>query len=85
MVIRGHARGLDLRLIEPAKPNQNAYVESFNSRVRDECLDGHWFANLLQAQTVIETGAANTTRSSSRKALGGMAPKPYVIGEDQTK
>jgi transposase InsO family protein len=33
-----HRRGIALRLIEPRKPNQNAYVESFNGRLRDECL-----------------------------------------------
>src|SRR3546814_9545243 len=32
-----------LRLIEPGKPNQNAYVESLNGRLRDECLNEHWF------------------------------------------
>ena len=35
--------------------NQNAYVESFNGRLRDECLNEHWFPNLLQARAVIET------------------------------
>lgn len=50
-----HARGVALRLIEPGKPNQNAYVESFNGRLRDECLNEHWFTSLLHARTVIET------------------------------
>lgn len=35
-------RDVKLRLIEPGKPNQNAYVESFNGRFRDECLNEHW-------------------------------------------
>lgn len=48
-------RGVDLRLIKPGKPNLNAYVESFNGRLRDECLNEHWFTSLLQARTVIET------------------------------
>jgi putative transposase len=43
-----------LRLIEPGKPNQNAYVESFNGRLRDECLNEHWFMNLTHARSVIE-------------------------------
>lgn len=55
MVAWGHTRGVELRLIEPGKPNQNAYVESFNGRLRDECLNEHWFAGLLQARTIIET------------------------------
>lgn len=36
-----HRRSVTLRLIEPGKPNQNAYVESFNGRPRDECLNEH--------------------------------------------
>src|SRR6185437_9879721 len=47
--------GVMLRLIEPGKPNQNAYVESFNGRLRDECLNEHWFVTLAQARSVIET------------------------------
>ena len=47
-------RGITLRLIEPGKPNQNAYIESFNARLRDECLNENWCVHLLQARTVIE-------------------------------
>jgi putative transposase len=49
-----HRRGITLRLIEPDKPNQNAYVESFNGRLRDECLNEHWFVSLAHARMVIE-------------------------------
>lgn len=44
-------RGVQLRLIQPGKPNQNAYIESFNGRLRDECLNEHWFPTLLHART----------------------------------
>lgn len=54
MVAWAHERGLQLRLIEPGKPNQNAYFESFNGRLRDECLNEHWFPSLLHARTEIE-------------------------------
>lgn len=53
MVTWAHQRGIDLRLIEPGKPNQNAYVESFNGRFRDECLNEHWFTSLPHARVVI--------------------------------
>ena len=39
---------MELRFIQPGKPVQNAYIESFNSRLRDECLSQHWFASLSQ-------------------------------------
>ncbi|WP_274509793.1 IS3 family transposase [Xanthomonas campestris] len=54
MVAWAHARNVQLRLIQPGKPNQNAYVESFNGRLRDECLNEHWFPTLLHARTEIE-------------------------------
>ena len=54
MLTWAHERGLTLRLIEPGKPNQNAYLESFNGRFRDECLNEHWFTSLAHARAVIE-------------------------------
>ena len=50
MLTWAHERGVALRLIEPGKPNQNAYIESFNGRFRDECLNEHWFTSLAHAQ-----------------------------------
>ena len=55
MMMCAHRQGIELRLIEPAKLNQNAYVESFNGRLRDECLKEHWFISLDHAKRVIET------------------------------
>jgi putative transposase len=43
MLTWAHRHGISLRLIEPGKPNRNAYVESLNGRLRDECLNEHWF------------------------------------------
>jgi transposase InsO family protein len=54
MLTWAHQRDVKLHLIEPGKPNQNAYIESFNGRLRDECLNEHWFGNLAYAQTLIE-------------------------------
>ncbi len=54
MLTWAHQRGVKLRLIEPGKPNQNASIESFNGRLRDECLNEHWLGNLAYAQTLIE-------------------------------
>ncbi len=46
-------RGVQLKLIQAGKPTQNAYVESFNARLRDECLNEHVFRNLAHARAVI--------------------------------
>jgi hypothetical protein len=50
----GTSHSITLRPIEPGKPNQNAYVESFNGRLRDECLNEHWFTSLEHARVEIE-------------------------------
>jgi len=63
--------GVALRLIEPGKPNQNAYIESFNGRLRDECLNEHWFMSLVHALAVIETGGESTTRKDPRESSTG--------------
>ena len=78
MTIWAHDRGVDLRLIQPGKPNQNAYVESFNGRLRDECLNEHLFTSLLQARTVIETWRREYNEERPKKALGGMTPSAYA-------
>ncbi len=63
-----HRKGVVLRLIEPGKPNQNAYVESFNGRFRDECLNEHWFVSLAHARTVIEAWRREYNRKLPRQA-----------------
>jgi putative transposase len=48
-------RGVRLEFIQPGKPVQNAYIESFNGRLRDECLNANWFTSLSDARRKIET------------------------------
>lgn len=78
MVTWAHERGLQLRLIEPGKPNQNAYIESFNGRLRDECLNEHWFPSLLHARTEIETWRREYNEERPKKVLGGLTPADYA-------
>ena len=78
MLTWAHEKGVALRLIEPGKPNQNAYVESFNGRFRDECLNEHWFTSLAHAQVVIETWRREYNEDRPKKALGGLTPAAYA-------
>lgn len=73
-----HARRIALRLIEPGKPNQNAYIESFNGRLRDECLNEHWFLNLAHAQAILEVWRREYNEERPKKALGGLTPTAYA-------
>lgn len=74
MVAWTYAHGVQLRLIQPGKPNQNAYVASFNGRLRDECLNEHWFTHLLHARAVIEAWRREYNWERPKKVLGGLTP-----------
>jgi len=78
MLTWAHERGVKLRLIEPGKPNQNAYVESFNGRLRDECLNEHWFISLAHARVVIEVWRREYNEERPKKALGGLTPAAHA-------
>ena len=78
MLTWAHRNGIALRLIEPGKPNQNAYVESFNGRLRDECLNEHWFTSLAHARAVIETWRREYNEERPKKSLGGLTPAQYA-------
>ncbi len=69
---------MTLRLIEPGKPNQNAYIESFNSRFRDECLNEHWFLNLRHARRLIEAWQREYNEERPKKGLGGLTPVQHA-------
>src|SRR5882757_4246265 len=69
-----HRNGVALRLIEPGKPNQNAYIESFNGRLRDECLNDHWFTSLAHARVVIETWRREYNEERPKAVLDGLTP-----------
>jgi putative transposase len=77
MLIWAHERRVTLRLIAPGKPTQNAYVESFNGRFRDECLNEHWFTSLAHAEAVIEAWRREYNEERPKKRLGGLTPAAY--------
>src|ERR1700730_3571947 len=78
MLTWAHRHGITLRLIEPGKPNQNAYVESLNGRFRDECLNEHWFTSLAHARAVIEAWRSEYNQERPKKSLGGLSPAAYA-------
>jgi len=78
MLTWAHQHQIALRLIEPGKPNQNAYVESFNGRLRDECLNEHWFISLTHAKDIIEDWRRDYNEERPKKGLGGLTPIQYA-------
>ena len=83
-----YQRGVKLHFIEPGKPIQNAFVESFNARFRDECLNEHWFTSLAHAEVVIEAWRREYNEERPKKGLGGLTPAAYARqltrGEEST-
>ena len=73
-----HERNVNLRQIDPGKPNQNAYIESFNGRLRDECLNEHWFTSLDHARGVIETWRREYNDERPKRTLGGLTLSEYA-------
>ena len=73
-----HRNRVTLRPIEPGKPNQNAYIESFNGRLRDECLNEHWFTSLEHARAVIEAWRREYNEERPNKSLGRLTPAQYA-------
>lgn len=78
MLTWAHRNAVALRLIEPGKPNQNAYIESFNGRFRDECLNEHWFVSLNHARAVIGSWKHEYNDERPKKSLGGLTPAAYA-------
>jgi putative transposase len=72
-----YERGVGLRFIEPGKPVQNAFVESFQGRLRDECLDRHWFVSLPDAQHTVEAWRQDYNRVRPHSALGYRPPQEF--------
>jgi putative transposase len=71
-------RGIELRFIQPGKPVQNGYIESFNGRLRDECLNQHWFTSLLDAQGRIEQWRQSYNRDRPHHGLQDQTPMEYA-------
>jgi putative transposase len=73
-----YRNGVKLNFIRPGKPIENAYVESFNGRLRDECLNGNWFLNVSHAKEVIETWRLDYNESRPHTSLSGKTPNEYA-------
>ena len=73
-----YRRGVRLHFIRPGRPTENAYVESFNGRFRDECLNTHWFATLEEAKDLIEIWRQTYNQIRPHSALGNLTPEEFV-------
>jgi len=70
----------DIRLdfSTPGKPTENAYIESFNGRVRQECLNLHWFSSLDEARKRLSFWKAEYNMDRPHSSLGNISPSEYA-------
>ena len=73
-----HRRGVLLDFIEPGKPTQNPFVESFNGTLRDECLNEIWFVSLRDAQYTIEAWRLDYNRVRPHSRLRDLTPSEFA-------
>ena len=71
--------GIEVQFIEPGKPTQNAFVESFNGRLRDECLNTTWFPTLAAARVLIAAWRNHYNERRPHSALGYTPPARFAL------
>ena len=73
-----YRKGVKLNFIRPGKPIENAFVESFNGRFRDECLNTNWFLSVKHAREVIEEWRRDYNEVRPHSSLKGITPREYA-------
>ena len=76
-------RGVLWHYIAPGKPQQNGFVESFNGRLRDECLNEHLFRSIAAARRIIEAWRIDYNHTRPHTSLNGLTPAAFATRRDQ--
>jgi putative transposase len=76
-----YQRGVKLAFITPGKPVENAYIESFNGRFRDECLNENWFMTLEQAREIVEEWRVDYNTERPHSSLDYMTPEEFIASD----
>jgi putative transposase len=76
-------RGIELIQIQPGKPTQNARVESFHGRLREECLNVSWFQNLFDAKWKIAAWRTEYNEERPHSSLGYLTPNEYAARSER--
>ena len=76
-----YRRGIKLDFIRPGKPTDNAFIESFNGKFRDECLNQHWFTSLNDAKETIEEWRKEYNEVRPHSSLGYLPPAEFAKRE----
>jgi putative transposase len=75
---------VQLHYIAPGKPTQNAFVESFNGKFRDECLNDNVFTSIAEAREIIERWRVDYNECRPHRSLGQMTPSAFAIDQKRS-
>jgi putative transposase len=73
-----YRNGVALKLIQAGKPTQNGYIESFNGKFRDECLNEHWFSTLAEARAIVAAWRRDYNEHRPHSAIGYQTPAEFA-------
>jgi len=79
-----HQRGVLLDFIQPGKP-ENSFIESFNTRVRDKCLNANVFLSLADARSKLDVWRRDYNESRPHTSLGKLTPSEYVRQQEKSE
>jgi transposase InsO family protein len=68
VLIWASEHNIDGHYIQPGKPQQNGHTKGLNDKIRDECLNEHWFCSITEARQIVKGTGGRTTITSSRTA-----------------
>ena len=74
-----YVANVQLAFIRPGKPNENAYIESFNGKFRDECLNEHWFISMAHARQIIEAWRIEYNTERTHSSLADLTPEEFAM------
>ena len=80
-----HFNNVKLEFSRPGKPTDNPYIESFNGRLRAECLNQYWFETLVQAREEIESWRVDYNERRPHTSLGWAAPQEFKTAWQQAR
>ncbi|MFB5754236.1 integrase core domain-containing protein [Leptospira kirschneri] len=69
---------IDIHFTTPGKPTENAFIESFNGKMRNECLNENWFKNIEEARCLVEVWRNFYNSVRPHSSLGGLTPEEYL-------
>lgn len=73
-----YLNGVMLDFSRPGKPTDNAFIDSFNSRLRQECLNASWFLSMTDARTRIDDWRNDYNQNRPHTSLGGLMPEAFA-------